>query len=854
MSNNRFTLAYAQDNQAQAEALADELSKAGITFEHLSCSDQDSDSFSYQLSGSDQHVLLLVSDNFLKSTDCLNNIYATVQNLLRANRLTPIVIDGVEKGEDGQPQYKKTEFDRVSHVIQYMNYWQDVYLQARKEKRDVAPDQEEAFNDRIKRIRAISSDIGEFLRFLRNADYLTYEQLADNQFELFFKKFNLQHLWPVYQQKAGPATTPTAQVADHQTPSLQSEPEQSPDLQSEQEQHPDLQSEQDADTPEEQTEEMPPVPIQDIPGMKQVEERSSEFRPEDDSQTPDEETTEEAEQTELDDIFRIEGEPSEEAAPLQSEDWSEDDEDDEDVEDVEDEGDHEQERHPRSRQPEEEKIERIAQSASYFVQTGEVEQGLNLLRTLLKNHPANPFIRHRLASYLLDYAKQPEEAHRQLETLLSYDPGYAPAYVRLAEIAEQEEDHLLAKNYLEKARELDAHYPEIDYRLGLLTQMHFPENREEIRHYFKRAVKADKQNVDAHYRYAMLLNEIEGKEKKAAKYFKKTLALQPRHPFANYDLALLYYQREDWEKAARYYKRAARINPELKTDKNDQAFAIHLSPEEIKRKKEAARSPFRLPQTTDQVVWITGATSGIGRATAEIFARNGYRLILSGRRSDRLEKLGEQFDQKYQSRCKLISYDVRDPNAVREAVSQLDDSWREVDLLINNAGLAKGLAPIHEGDIEHWETMIDTNIKGLLYMTRQVSPLMVERGRGHIINVCSVAGSEVYPQGNVYCATKHAVDALTRAMRLDLYEHGLRVSQVSPGHVEETEFALVRYDGDAEKARIYEDFRPLSSEDVAETIFFIATRPPHVNIQDVLMFGSQQASANHIDRSGRGEG
>jgi NADP-dependent 3-hydroxy acid dehydrogenase YdfG len=171
--------------------------------------------------------------------------------------------------------------------------------------------------------------------------------------------------------------------------------------------------------------------------------------------------------------------------------------------------------------------------------------------------------------------------------------------------------------------------------------------------------------------------------------------------------------------------------------------------------------------------------------------------------------------------------------------------------LLNNAGKAKGLAPIQEGQLEHWEEMIDTNIKGLLYLTRAVAPLMAERGSGHIINISSTAGKEVYPNGNVYCATKYAVEALTKAMRIDLHKYNIRVSQVAPGHVEETEFALVRFDGDAEKAKIYEDFQPLTSKDVAEAIYFIASRPSHVNIQDVLMMGTQQASSTIIDKSGR---
>lgn len=248
---------------------------------------------------------------------------------------------------------------------------------------------------------------------------------------------------------------------------------------------------------------------------------------------------------------------------------------------------------------------------------------------------------------------------------------------------------------------------------------------------------------------------------------------------------------------------------------------------------------------------ITGATSGIGKASAAIFAKNGFDLIITGRRKKRLEEIRQKMKEKYGVKVRALNFDVRQLSSAKKAMGSLDESWLEIDILINNAGLASGFDPIYDGDTKDWDTMIDTNIKGLLYMTRLVSPGMVNRKKGHIINICSTAGHEVYPKGNVYCATKHAVDALTKSMRIDLHEHNVRVSQVSPGHVEETEFAVVRFHGDKKKAKIYEDFQPLKSKDVAKVIYFIASQPKHVNIQDVLMMGTQQANSNYISRSGR---
>jgi NADP-dependent 3-hydroxy acid dehydrogenase YdfG len=252
-----------------------------------------------------------------------------------------------------------------------------------------------------------------------------------------------------------------------------------------------------------------------------------------------------------------------------------------------------------------------------------------------------------------------------------------------------------------------------------------------------------------------------------------------------------------------------------------------------------------------RIAFITGATSGIGKQTAKLFAKKGYDLILTGRRVKKLEKAKHVLENKYAIDVVILSFDIRDFEACKQAIEGLAENWKKIDVLVNNAGLAKGFAPIHEGSIDHWNTMIDTNVKGLLFISRLVSPLMVQNQSGHIINVCSTAGHEVYPNGNVYCASKYAVDALTKSMRLDLHKFNIRVSQVSPGHVEETEFALVRFDGDKEKAKIYNDFNPLTSKDVAETIYFIASRKSYINIQDILLMGTQQANSNFIDKTGR---
>lgn len=252
-----------------------------------------------------------------------------------------------------------------------------------------------------------------------------------------------------------------------------------------------------------------------------------------------------------------------------------------------------------------------------------------------------------------------------------------------------------------------------------------------------------------------------------------------------------------------------------------------------------------------KTILITGATSGIGKATAKYFAKKGYNVIITGRRKEMLEAYAQKLDAKYGAKVLPLCFDVTQKGEVDAALLSLKDGWEVIDILVNNAGGARGLEPIQEGNVTDWEYMIDANVKGLLYVTQCIAPRMVERGKGHIINICSTAGHEVYPNGAVYCASKHAVDALTKGLRHDLFKFGIRVSQISPGMVEDTEFAINRFKGDEERARIYEDITPLNAKDVAELIFFVATRPRHVNIQDVLVMGTQQASSTNLDRSGR---
>lgn len=251
-----------------------------------------------------------------------------------------------------------------------------------------------------------------------------------------------------------------------------------------------------------------------------------------------------------------------------------------------------------------------------------------------------------------------------------------------------------------------------------------------------------------------------------------------------------------------------------------------------------------------KTILITGATSGIGKSSAFIFAKNGYQLILTGRRKERLESLKSELESHYNSTIQLLNFDVRNLEETQNAISTIDKSiFPTIDILLNNAGLASGMGPIDAGQYDDWNVMIDTNVKGLLYVSKEILPILKAQGFGHIINISSTAGKDVYQNGNVYCASKHAVDALTKSMRIDLLLYGIKVTSINPGACE-TEFSLVRFKGDEQKAKaIYDGFIPLTPNDVADAIYYTATLPKHVCVNDLTLTCLTQANANYNIKS-----
>jgi NADP-dependent 3-hydroxy acid dehydrogenase YdfG/Tfp pilus assembly protein PilF len=879
-ATKRILLAFHQENLSIVQKVQEVLQTANYDYELLPCSDQNRPLYE-QLTEYSDPVLMFISDNYLKCAGCMQNGLVTLQSLSTNNRVLPVVIDGMYTEEDGKQEVVPTRFERVSDVIQYLNYWQDEYLNLRRKKRN-SEVEDQAVNHRLKVVRGISSEVGEYLRHLRVTNHRTWEQFEYDHYQALFAFVRdpethdrlKQQGFRVEKTLVEPEL-PAEEVSEETMIDLSDIPgmELLPTFEPESEPEEEEKEPAEATQENEPLQEASPDFINAIQNAQQDLEKELEEVEDEDmgaEQEPAEEDFGEEGDSDLDIFFGDETEeeegvvgntPQEEgshqeeaeedvAAPLeQANQLFEEDEVEEEEEEEED---------------EDEDIESIIESAASQIAAGKVELGLNQLEEAVEQYPSHPDLRYRYALALLQHARNAPAAQDELEALVALDPDHDKGLFLLGELAEMNHHFEEARDYYKQCTKANKKNAEAYYRLGLLLSNHFKGEEKAAAKAFKRSFKANKYLVDAYYQYAILLQEKLDKPDKAARYFKKTLKYQPDHPFANYDLALHFHQQEAYEEAYDYYQKSIQINPELQTPENDAAFYWEAPSEPMLVESEHQEEPVEAtePQVavqkspagqTQLKVLITGATSGIGRATAEVFASHGHHLLLTGRRTDRLNAIKEELSERYGVEVETYTFDVRDLEAVKATIDNSPETWKDLDILINNAGLAKGLAPIHQGSIDHWETMIDTNIKGLLYMTRAISPYMVDRQQGHIINVGSIAGKEVYPQGNVYCATKFAVDALTKAMRIDLHQYGIRVSQVSPGHVEETEFAKVRFDGDEQKAKIYQDFNPLTSTDVGEIIYFMATRPAHVNILDMVATGTQQASATIIDRSGRNE-
>jgi NADP-dependent 3-hydroxy acid dehydrogenase YdfG len=915
MSINPIGLAYCVDNEDIARDIQSLLGNYARFRTFVAGGDNGNLPLAEQIRQFGGPCILLVSDNFLRSAACMYGGLSLVQDM--QYRLLPVVVDGKKDG-----RAIPTSFERVTDIIQYINYWQDQYLDLRRQRHELSGLDEDTFNEHLRLVREISSEAGEFLRHLRSLDHYSFVQFAANDYYAFFSFIDDEPAWTAFKSR-----TMAGGVMDVVTDGREEEPEEV------------LVSGTQTDIDDVDAgvgAVIEGIEIDILPNL--VEEEEWQNLPEEvegyeDGEDEDPQTATEPQGSPA--------EPSEEDNTVAPEEEDELD------------------------------IPIMLEKAWGLASKGDLEAGLNLLDMLLEEYPQDSEIRYHLAMMLADKNDVPA-AVRELRKILDAGEMHEDALSLLVDLYMETSDYDNARNTLTQLLQLNTQHEAGWLSLGELILRQDPEDVESARYAFGRVLKLNPRNERALWFHASVCARMDSHLTEALQSLNYLLSIVPDHAEALSLRQKLHEQEaeREREKAARENANAQRgtdgnpetgqyVNPTENTgggnedgghpatgqgatsggDEVDttipqpleappvedpanepdtgtheagpeagsgttgesspaegvgtdtgqpittnvdintpqptastpehnplqalkeniaQLEALLRAHEEAeKRAKEAlAALQAAVPAKpgTGKTVLISGATSGIGKATAQRFAQEGYRLILTGRRADRLQSLQDQLVQQTGAEVLLLNFDVRDAGAVQAAVDGLPDNWRQIDILINNAGKAKGLDFIFQGQEDHWEEMIDTNIKGLLYLTRAISPGMVARRSGHIINVGSTAGKEVYPKGSVYCATKFAVDALTKGMRMDLYDKGIRVSQVSPAHVEETEFALVRFDGDEERARqVYDNFQPLKAADVAAVILFMASQPSHVNVLDVVVQSSQQASSTMIDRSGRAE-
>ena len=999
-------LAYCVENQFVAAKIASAVASQIEVERVIFNSEHGIETLGSRAENNNAPILLLISDNFLKSEKCMHNAMQILQNLGNAKRLIPVITDGVySKDGNGHFINVPTSFDRVSNVIQYMNFWQDTYLELRRAKAD--GQDEIAHSEHIRKVRNISSEVGELLRYLRSMENFTYEQFEESNFIILYrvlglkvpesatdnlKNTHISHtILPEAESIAVEETVKeseilpvleTVEVADITTEQHIAPIENfkngkdykdlempngfdvnaipgvnllnlniSDDIKSEVKKIDIVPTvEEKIDTSFADTSKSASSNVESLHNEMNLEDLIADIKKDERYNTESAEpitgssnyreildevvnednliadrVVEEKDNSVLDEIknifnqdkvdttegiledvylpnninetpqivatqadnqvesaaasplsieplapAEIEAEPVIEEPIIASEKVEINSIVPENIEEEtiknevsrilseseEAESQFEFEKdleivalHEKSKAlngtPKEPQIvtqSDMAQDAPKEVAATPVAKTkLDIARENLSKDPLNNDLRYIYAAELVQNHRF-QDTIEQLEILIENDRTHIEAYILMAYAAEQAGDYLLSLSCLEKVTLIKPDYPGIFYKLGSLIVEHFKNQKRKAIHYFKEAIEHDPKNADAYYQLGKLESEQSADFDVIIGYFKNAVTHNPSHADASFELAKAKYEVGDRAQASYYYNKACQNNGVFRSKINDEIFKF----------EEPIPEPVVNPiQDNGITVLITGATSGIGRATAEIFAQHGYRLILTGRRGDRLNEIKEKFENEYKNLNQVLEFDVRSLESVKKSIDEIEDEFKNVDILINNAGLASGLAPIHEGDIEDWEVMIDTNIKGLLYMTRAIAPGMVARRKGHIINISSIAGKEVYPNGNVYIATKHAVESLTKAMRIDLHKFNIRVSQVAPGAVEETEFSLVRFHGDSEKAKIYEEFQPLKASDVAESIYFMASRPEYVNIQDITILATQQAGANFIDKSGR---
>jgi NADP-dependent 3-hydroxy acid dehydrogenase YdfG/Flp pilus assembly protein TadD len=806
MQKHTVYIFFAEANSIEANQIAKDLKHTNIdcivneaTTENLAALTQDKEATG----------LLLISDNYLKSIKETSHLDELLDESL-SEQLVPIITHGRRlKVGTSEMEVYPTKIQTLNNVMYYRDFWYEEWIALRKKSKKATAEEQELLNEQKEIAKKMSvGSISNHIRKINSSDPADWDEFCADGYQMLFDYVGLG------------ASSVEENSSEHS--------EEIPVIEI------PVVEENIVETAEVEEEVIVPDEVEEpIEAMAPVETPSNEeesldvdvlTEEEEETETVEEETlveplevtndleanTEEALVNEDTLTEVLEEVTEEEAVPSDLENSTEEDKEEEDKEE-EDSHELEEEETPFTMAGMEDLENLDAQAILEEYKIEEVDDVDTLFHIAESDAEEGDF----------------EDARRSYERILKLDPYNGRALIWLA--------RLLARHYEGETME--------------------------AAHLYRKAIMVNDENAGLYYEYALLQKEHFKSYNKASDSFREALLIDSMFEDAYLGLAQCQREMGMVDQAKANYLQACVLDaPRFQTAENDNYFGVlrvleaeveAASPDlefEEEEEIEEVRSP-----NADTVVMVTGASSGIGQAIAGQFIMSGYKVIITGRRQERLNEFKDLMENHLEeAHIHCLNFDVTNLDEVKNALNSLPEGWGEIDVLINNAGLAKGFGPVHEGNVDHWESMINTNVKGLLYMTRMVTPGMVERKKGHVINLGSVAGKQVYSGAGVYCASKAAVDSLTRSMRLDLYQHNIKVTSVSPGHVDSTEFAEVRYD-DKEKAKIYDDFKPLSARDVAETIFYVATRPDHVNIQDILMFGTQQASARDIDRSGRGD-
>lgn len=830
-----IALAYCAQDELFAQKIDQDL-KSVAKFRHFSAGDDnDGPTLSQQMHDFQGPVILLVSDNFLKSPNAMHHANRLLSNRGGRGNSAQTVLLSIERYDEqiGETVIVPAKVSRQVDIMGYINHWQERYLDLRRQKSALSKEIGPSFDQYLVKIREVSGQVNDFLHYLKDSMPLHLIEFSTDKYRQFFIFMDAEDQWNTFQLPQPVKVAPPAVVTPVEPPKVEEVIEA-------------------VETPpvvEEATE-----PVVEPAAMNNGIATSSAT------------TTEEEEAV-------VPEPPVVSAEEISS------------------------------------KVDNLIQRAWSLADAGEWQTGLDLLEQGTNSYPGQPELAYHKALMFSTEADDIVAARNVLDELLEEQPDHQDALFLSGELYLANEEYTQAREHWELLADMNADYPDLGQELGLLLVDHYPGDELLALKQLEKAVEEDSEEVAVHYHYGRLVGGELNKPKKAIDALEKAVALAPDHALSHYELARQQQAIGQYDAALASYEKACKLEPSFQTAENEAAFAPPKAVEEIapepskpepstpKQSAPKRRTSKKQSMITEQesgalsalknniaqleallkereestkaaeaeaaaallqsrpghgkTVMISGATSGIGKATAEALAKEGYRLIITGRRGDRLETIADEL-KTFDVDVQTLTFDVRDHGAVQSAIDSLGKKWSSIDILINNAGKAKGFDPIHKGDLDHWNEMIDVNLKGLLYLTRAVSPKMVRRKKGTIINVCSTAGKEVYTNGNVYCATKHAVDALTRGMRLDLVKYGIKVGQICPAHVEETEFAEVRFDGDKKRAaKVYADFQPLTSKDVADAVVFMLNRPDHVNILDMVLQGKQQASSSVIERSGR---